>query len=322
MKRERREERSAHDRLAYGRHRRRVLVAQQVAAQSGLGALSVLEFDDGRTLNGLLADAEQAGGDLSNDVVFVRNQPVEIPTFAGTSEGVPSLGIPCPAQQHVRTGRPERHSATVPRHVDGDFGAVVVPAVKQHFGRDVLATKIAGRGFGKSESQTIESAAGGTQLALQMRPWRMACLSHLPGGGDQVGRPSVVADCLEGWVFRQRKRLVRAGVNAVLVRLRAVGPDAPVIERPHHLPVAFGAFVDPIFTRFDTAATLLAVRGSVDAVFADLVAISRRGEADLARNLGVIRSRNEVFDRLWNRFGSDGLNATHDISSLGDLFLV
>ena len=60
VEREGRKERHADDRFAEGRHAGRVLVAQQVAAQAGLRPLGILELDDPRPLDRLLADAEQA----------------------------------------------------------------------------------------------------------------------------------------------------------------------------------------------------------------------------------------------------------------------
>ena len=58
MEGEGREQRGAHDGLAHGGHAGRVLVAQEVAAQAGLGPLGILELNDPGPLDGLLADAE------------------------------------------------------------------------------------------------------------------------------------------------------------------------------------------------------------------------------------------------------------------------
>ena len=66
------EERNANGRLAHGCHARRVLITQQVAAEARLGPLSVFELDNSRPLNGLLANAKQAGGNLRDDVILVR----------------------------------------------------------------------------------------------------------------------------------------------------------------------------------------------------------------------------------------------------------
>ena len=136
---------------------------------------------------------------------------------------------------------------------------------------------------------------------MQVRTWPVTGLGHLPCSGDQVGRPAIVADRLECGVFGKRKRLIRAGVNAVIVRLGAIGPDAPIIERTHHQPISFRAFVDAILASLNTTSTLAASRRTMHAVLADLVAISRRAVADIERNLGVLRARKKVLDRLGNR---------------------
>ena len=126
-----REERHPHDRFPQGRHAGRVSVAQQVAAQAGLGPLGILELDDPRPLHRLLADAEQPRGYLRDHVVLVRDEAVGIAAFAGAGEGVECLGHPGLAQQHADVGRTERHAAAVPGDVDLDLLAGIVPPVQQ-----------------------------------------------------------------------------------------------------------------------------------------------------------------------------------------------
>ena len=125
-----REQRRAHDRFAHGRHGGRVLVAQQVAAQAGLGPLGILELHDPRPLDRLLADAEQARGHLGDHVVGVGDEALGIAAFAGAGEAVEGLGHPGLAQQDADVGRAERHAAAVPGHVDGDLRPRVVAAVQ------------------------------------------------------------------------------------------------------------------------------------------------------------------------------------------------
>ena len=68
---ERAEQGVARHGLAHARHGGRVLVAQQVPAQAGLGALGVLELDDAHALDGVLAHAEEARGHLRDHMVVV-----------------------------------------------------------------------------------------------------------------------------------------------------------------------------------------------------------------------------------------------------------
>ena len=89
VERERREQRYAQHRLAHPGHGRGVLVAQQVAAQTGLGALGILEFHDRHALDRFLAHAEKARGDLRDHVVVVGPHPFHVSAFAGAGEGVP-----------------------------------------------------------------------------------------------------------------------------------------------------------------------------------------------------------------------------------------
>ena len=70
----------------------RDLVAQQVPAQARLGPLGVLELHDRRPLDGLLANAEQAGRHLRDHVVGVRDQPVDVAALARAGQRVPRLG--------------------------------------------------------------------------------------------------------------------------------------------------------------------------------------------------------------------------------------
>ena len=121
------------------------------------------------------------------------------------------------------------------------FGPRVVAAVEQQPGGDVLAAQTGGRGVREAEPQPVEAAAGGADLALQVLAGRPARLGHLPGAHEQVGRPAVIAHRLEDRILGQRERALRAGGDAVVVRLLAVRPDAAIVERPDDVPIALRA---------------------------------------------------------------------------------
>ena len=96
VERERREEGVPRHRLAHPRHVGRVLVAEQVAAEAGLGALRVLELHDRRPLDRLLAHAEEAGRDLGDHVVVIGLQAVRVAALAGAGERIPGSCRPRP----------------------------------------------------------------------------------------------------------------------------------------------------------------------------------------------------------------------------------
>ena len=122
---ERAEQGVARHRLAHARDGGGVLVAQQVSAQAGLGALGVLELDDAHALDGILAHAEQARGHLRDHVVVVGLQTVVISALAGAGERVPRRGRAGLAQNRVDADRAEAH----PPAVDGDVDMDLRPAV-------------------------------------------------------------------------------------------------------------------------------------------------------------------------------------------------
>ena len=49
-------------------------VSQQMAAQTGFGALGIFELDDAHPLDGLFPHPEKAGGHLGDDMIVIRDQ--------------------------------------------------------------------------------------------------------------------------------------------------------------------------------------------------------------------------------------------------------
>ncbi len=255
-----REERDPHDRFAQGRHAGRVLVAQQVAAQAGLRPLGILELDDPRPLDRLLADAEQPGGHLRDHVVLVGDEPVGIAALAGAGEAVEGLGDAGLAQQHADVGRTERHAAAVPGDVDlRSSRANRSAGSTTSEGRDVLAPQAGGRGLGEAEPQAVEPAARGPDLALEVLARRRARLRHFPVAHQQVGRPAIVAHRFEDRIDAKREGLLRTGVDAIRAALDAVRADATVVEGADDGPIALGPDVDPVLADLDASAARRAV---------------------------------------------------------------
>ncbi len=203
-------------------HAGRVLVAQQVPAQARLGPLGILELDDPRPLDRLLADAEQARGHLRDHVVLVRDEALGIAAFAGAGEAVEGLGHPGLAQQHADVGRAERHAAAVPGHVDGDLGPRIVRGGSAASVVEMSSRRrAAGGAGGEAEPQAVEPAARAAHLLSRCCRRRLARLRHVPVADQQVGRPAAVAQRLEGRVLGQRQGLPRARRRRIAVR-----PDA------------------------------------------------------------------------------------------------
>ena len=160
----------------------RVLVAQQVPAQARLGALGVLELDDPRPLDRLLAHAEQARGHLGDHVVGVGDEALGVAALAGAGEAVEGLGHAGLAQQHADVGRAERHAAAVPGHVDGDLRPRIVAAV-EHAASVEMSSRRRSAGARRriAEPQPVEAAARAARFAAPGAARRPARLGHLPG---------------------------------------------------------------------------------------------------------------------------------------------
>src|SRR5439155_25430404 len=84
-----------------------------MTAKPWLRTLSILELDNRRVLNGLLADPEHAGCDLRDHIVFVRDELVRIAAFARASVRSKLLCGPCPGEYGAEAHRPTRHGSAI-----------------------------------------------------------------------------------------------------------------------------------------------------------------------------------------------------------------
>src|SRR5437879_3234966 len=109
-----------HGRLAHLSHLRRHLVGEQVAAQSRLCPLCILELDNRCVLYRLFSDAEHACRNLSNHVVPVGHNLIRISSLTGRSVGLEFSGSSGPSNHEVETDRPEGHSPAIDRYRDLD----------------------------------------------------------------------------------------------------------------------------------------------------------------------------------------------------------
>src|SRR5438552_75803 len=110
-----------HGRLSHLRNFRRHLVGEQVAAQSRLCSLSILELDNRRILYRLFSDTEHAGGNLSNHVVPVGHNLIRISSLTGGSVDLEFSGSSGSCNHEVETDRPEGHSPAIDRNRDLDL---------------------------------------------------------------------------------------------------------------------------------------------------------------------------------------------------------
>ena len=113
----------------------------------------------------------------------------------------------------------------------------------------------------------------------------MSRLRHGPVAGEKIRRPPVVTNGLEGRIQRDGQGVLRTGLYAVVIRLGAVGADAPVVEGPHGQAIALGSEVHAIGTHLHASSTGNAGGGPMDHVFPHLVAITRRCRPDLTVDL-------------------------------------
>ncbi len=200
---ERAEQRVARHGLAHARHGGRVLVAQQVPAQAGFGALGVLELDDPHALDGVLAHAKKAGGHLRDHMVVVGLQTVVISALAGAGERVPRHGRAGFAQNRVDADRPEAHPPAIDREVDMDLRPAIAAVVQVQARVDLRAGWDAGRRLESRdlelEPEAVEPAARSARAAFQVRR------RGTPGGGLRARSPgsgrSTSADrpCTRRW---------------------------------------------------------------------------------------------------------------------------
>ena len=203
VERERREQRYAQHRLAHLGHGRGVLVAQQMAAQAGLGALGILEFHDRHALNRFLAHAEKARGDLRDHVVVIGPHPFHVAAFARAGEGVARHRRPGLRQLRDVADRSERHAAAVPGNINFDFGPAIVALVQRDARVNLVFVEFDRRLIGEFEPEPVEAAAGIAAFVIVtvFRRRHVAGFGHFPRRQNQIRRPAIIAQRLDTWDF-------------------------------------------------------------------------------------------------------------------------
>ena len=228
---ERGEQGDAEHRLAHAGDGDGVFVAEQMTAEAGLGALGILEFHDGHALDGFLAHAEQACGNLCDDVVVIRPHAFHVTTLAGAGERV---------ERHCRPGlrklgyvadRAERHAAAVPGNVNFDFGPAVAALVQRDARVDLALVELDGRFVREFEPEPVKAAAGIAAFVVEIVGLgrHISGLGHLPRRQNQIRRPAIIAERGEHGIFPDRQSPLRAMGHAILIRLFAGRPDAQVM---------------------------------------------------------------------------------------------
>ena len=226
VKRERREQGIAGNRFPHARDRRRVLVAEQVAAQTGLGALGVFEFDDRHALDGVFAHAEKTGRNLRDDVVVVGLQAIVETALARAREGVPCGGGARFAQNGVNTDRAKRHAAAVDWKIDVQLRSAVIAVIEVEAGVDLGRIHLHGRHRRKIEVDAVEAAARLADPMFEPSSGDVPGFGHVPGGQNQIRRPARVAHGIDGRIAPKRQGLLGALGDTIMVGLRALRADA------------------------------------------------------------------------------------------------
>ena len=139
---ERAEQRVSGDGAPHAGDSRGVLVAQQMPAEAGFGALRIFEFHDPHALDGILAHAEKAGGDLRDHVVVIRLEPVRIPSLARAGKAVPGRSRASFGQNSVDAHRPETHSSAVYRDVDVYLRPAIIATIQIQAGVDLSRSRL------------------------------------------------------------------------------------------------------------------------------------------------------------------------------------
>ncbi len=124
------------------------------------------------------------------------------------------------------------------------------------------------------EQEFVEPAAGSAAPVLQVGRRSVAGGGLMPGGQDQIAGPARVAHAFGAGVPPHGESLLGALGHAVVIRLRAVRPDAQVVLRPQREGVAVGLDVYPVRAEFDALAARGARGQAVDLVLADGVAVA------------------------------------------------
>ena len=226
-----------------------------MAAQTGFGPLGVLEFHHPHPLDGLLPDAEQAGGQLGDDVMVIGVKRFRVAAFPGAHHGVEADGGLDPGDDGVDGDRAEGHAAAVPGDRQLDLGPAVSPAVDFHLQGDVVVAQLeVGPGLGEQEAQLVEAAAGVAQAVVQVDVGQLARLGLPPVAEEQVRGPAAVAQGAENRVDADLEGLGRALLDAVKIIVLAGRTQAAVtLGTPQ---VIAGLGVDPVGADLDTAAAL------------------------------------------------------------------
>ncbi len=290
------EQRVAGHGLAHAGHRGSVLVAQEVAAQTGLGALGVLELHDAHPLDGLLAHAEEPGGHLGDHVVVVGPEAVVIAALAGAGEAVPGrrprgpwrgwCGCSPSRSSCRRRTRGCRCAPAAGRRRSWlrsrlvSMSAASVGDAASTGGRQLVGTLAEDLGQFELEAQPVEPAARGAEPAFEMRRRGMPGGGLMPGGEDQIARPARIAHALGTGVGAQDEGLLRALGDAGLVALGALGADAEVVLRAQGERVAFGLDVHAVLADLHAVPAGLAAGQTVDLVLAEDVAVAIGGRLD------------------------------------------
>ncbi len=210
MKRKGREERYPRNGLTHVCHGGGGLVTQQMATETGLCALCVLELDHRRALDSLLAHAKKPCGHLRDDTVRVWLQPVRVATFTSAGERAQFLGGNSSGDHHLLGDRAVGHPTAVDRQSDLKLLSRRVAPVQRNGGANGIAVRKPFALGKKLEVEPVKTASRATDTILDVI-WRAAVLGLEPGRHNQLVGPARVAQ--SRWGFEQR---VRAVVEALV----------------------------------------------------------------------------------------------------------
>ena len=218
-------------------------------AQSGLGALGILELDDSGALYGLFGDAEQTGGHLGDHVVSMRDEPLGIASLTGAGERIEALGGTCSADHHRQGSGAKGHAPAVAWHRDGNPGSSVTTLVQVNAGVDgsVIQAQMV-TGVRSPETELVEAAAGAAKTVLQVNVREFAGLRHVPVADEHLGGPAIVSQRLHDWIQGQAQCLLWAPVDTEKVVVPAGKADTPVLSGTQGLGVVAVSQVNAVGT--------------------------------------------------------------------------
>ena len=232
VERERREQARVWHGLPHPGDIRRVLVAQEVAAEPGLRALGVLELDYARPADRLLPHAEQARRYLGDHVVLVRHELLGVASLTGGYERVPLPRRDDACEHRVDADRPERHAPAVEGHGHG-YPSSGAPPVELHRGGYLLWV-VPGPPVGQHEPQLVEAAAGDATVRRVVQRYRLGGLRLPPGGEYHLLRPPRIPEAQVVGAIAHRERFGRTVPDAeVVVRLARWADASPVVGRQY-----------------------------------------------------------------------------------------